>query len=102
MKYLLLAFLLAVLLVIIVAGPRGRHSPNRPLQFFPDMVFQSKVKPQQPSTFFADGVASRRPVNGTAPMGFEIPTHTAASEMANANGLQAADAHERLAFTEGP
>lgn len=102
MKYLFLGFLIVVLLVAIVAGPRGRHSPNRPLQFLPDMVFQSKVKPQQPSTFFADGVASRRPVNGVVPMGFEMPTHTAASEMANANGLQGADAHERLAFTEGP
>ncbi len=102
MKYLLLGFLVTVLLVVLVAGPRGRHSPNRPLQFFPDMVLQSKVKPQQPSAFFADGVASRRPVSGVVPMGFEMPRHTAASEMAHANDRQTADAHERLAFTEGP
>ena len=102
MKYLLLSFLVAVLLVAIVAGPRGRHTPNRPFQFFPDMVIQSKVKPQSPSGFFADGVGSRRPVNGVVPMGFEMAHHTAASELGNANGVQTAGEHERLAFTEGP
>lgn len=102
MKYLLLGFLIAVLLVAIVAGPRGRHSPNRPLEFFPDMVRQSKVKPQSPSGFFADGVGARRPVNGAVPMGFDMPHHTAASELTHANEVQTADEHERLAFTEGP
>ncbi len=102
MKYLLFGFLVAVLLVAIVAGPRGRHSSGRPLEFFPDMVRQSKVKPQSPSSFFADGVGPRRPVNGAVPMGFEMPHHTAASELGNADGLQNADQHERLAFTEGP
>ncbi len=102
MKYLLLGFLIAVLLVAIVAGPRGRHSTNRPLEFFPDMVRQSKVKPQSQSGFFADGIGPRRPVEGTVPMGFEMPTKTAASRVQGADGVQTAENHERLAFTEGP
>ena len=73
MKYFFLAFAAVILLVVIMAGPRGRHSPNRPLEFFPDMVRQMKVKPQSPSGFFADGNGPRRPVEGTVPMGYEIP-----------------------------
>ncbi len=77
MKYFFLAFTVAVLLVVIIAGPRGRHNGNRPLEFFPDMVRQSKVKPQSPSAFFADGIGQRRPVEGTVPMGYEIPREPA-------------------------
>ncbi len=47
MKYFLIAFAVVVLLVVLVAGPRGRHTPGRPFEFFPDMVRQSKVKPPQ-------------------------------------------------------
>ena len=39
---------------------------------------QDKLKFQKPSRFFADGVGSRLPVEGTIPMGFEIPVKTAA------------------------
>ncbi len=102
MKYLLLGFLIAVLLVVIVAGPRGRHSTGRPLEFFPDMVRQSKVKPQSPSGFFADGVGPRRPVEGAVPMGFEMAHATAASRLQPDSEVQTAENHERLAFTEGP
>ena len=102
MKYLLLGFLIAVLLVAIVAGPRGRHSTSRPLEFFPDMVRQSKVKPQSPSGFFADGVGPRRPVEGAVPIGFEMPHTTAASRLQPDSEVQTAENHERLAFTEGP
>ena len=102
MKYLLLGFLIVVLLVAIVAGPRGRHSTGRPLEFFPDMVRQPKVKPQSPSGFFADGVGPRRPVEGAVPMGFEMPHTTATSRLQPDSEVPKAGAHERLAFTEGP
>ena len=102
MRYLLLGFLITVLLVAIVAGPRGRHSTGRPFEFFPDMVRQSKVKPQSTSGFFADGVGPRRPVEGAVPMGFEQAHKTAFSRLPGADGPQTADNHERLAFTEGP
>lgn len=100
MKYFFLAFLLILLLVVVLAGPRGRHSPNRPLEFFPDMVRQSKVKPQSPSGFFADGIGPRRPVEGTAPMGFDIPHATAFSQLENA-APKPAD-NSSYAFAEAP
>ncbi|MBE7156832.1 MAG: cytochrome c [Rhodospirillales bacterium] len=103
MRYLLLGFLITVLLVVIVAGPRGRHSTGRPLEFFPDMVRQSKVKPQSTSGFFADGVGPRRPVQGAVPMGFEMPKQTAFKRIRGGDSeVQTAEEHERLAFTEGP
>lgn len=100
MKYFFLAFVVAVLLVILLAGPRGRHSPNRPLEFFPDMVRQPKVKAQSPSAFFADGIGPRRPVDGAVPMGFEIPHASAFSQAANADAPTTP--RDRYAFAAGP
>ena len=72
------------------------------MEFYPDMVRQGKVKPQQPSKFFADGVASRRPVEGSVPMGFDIPDKTAASEIATVSNGQAPAEPPRLRWTAGP
>ncbi len=102
MKYFFLAFLTVVFLVLIVAGPRGRHTPGRPLELFPDMVRQGKLKPQQPSKFFADGVGPRRPVEGSVPMGFEMRQTTAASEIAAVSAGQAPSDQPRLRWTAGP
>ena len=66
------------------------------------MVRQSKVKPQSPSGFFADGVGPRRPVEGAVPMGFEMPTKTANARLQPDSERPAVGNHERLAFTEGP
>jgi mono/diheme cytochrome c family protein len=60
-----LAVLIAVIAVIAMAGWRGHHFTRPPFEIFPDMNYQAKVKDQQPSVFFADGVASRLPVDGT-------------------------------------
>ena len=73
MRYFYLAFAVICLLVVVVAGPQGRHSVNRPFEFFPDMVRQHKVKAQSNSAFFADGIGPRRPVEGAVPIGFESP-----------------------------
>lgn len=73
MRYFLLAFAVVVLLVVVIAGPRGVKTVNRPLEFFPDMVRQHKVKAQSNSAFFADNIGPRRPVEGAVPMGFEMP-----------------------------
>ena len=82
MKYFFLGFIVVCIAVFCVAGRRGIHSPNRPLEFYPDMVRQDKVKPQSPSGFFADGVGPRRPVEGVVPMGYVPPKQTAFSEVA--------------------
>jgi len=65
MRYFHLAVLLAVIAVIGMAGFRGHHFQKPPFELFPDMNYQPKVKDQQPSSFFADGMASRPPVDGT-------------------------------------
>jgi mono/diheme cytochrome c family protein len=65
MRYFFLTVLLAVLAVIVIAGFRGSKSSRRPVEFFPDMRHQPKVKTQKPSVFFADGSAARMPIPGT-------------------------------------
>jgi mono/diheme cytochrome c family protein len=65
MRYFNLAVLLVVIAVVGMAGFRGHHFPKPPFEIFPDMNYQPKVKDQQPSNFFADGMASRPPVDGT-------------------------------------
>ena len=108
MKYFFLIFLTLVLLVLAVAGLRGgsgldgRHSPNRPLEFFPDMVRQSKLKPQSPDKFFANGVSGQLPIVGTAPMGYDIPGHTAFSQLGAEAAGHAPAEQPRLRYTEAP
>jgi mono/diheme cytochrome c family protein len=65
MRYFNLAVLFAVIAVVAMAGRRGHHFRGTPFELFPDMNYQPKVKDQQPSAFFADGMASRQPVDGT-------------------------------------
>jgi mono/diheme cytochrome c family protein len=65
MRYFNLAVLLAVIAVVAMAGWRGHRFSKPPFEIFPDMNYQPKVKDQQPSAFFADGLASRPPVDGT-------------------------------------
>ena len=102
MKYFFLIFITLVLLIVSVAGLRGRHTPGRPLQFFPDMVIQSKLKPQSPDGFFANRVSGQLPVAGTAPMGYNIPAHTAFSQMSAEEGGGAPTERPRLRYTEAP
>jgi mono/diheme cytochrome c family protein len=67
MRYFLLLFVLTCVAVVGVAGFRGSHSPRPPIELFPDMVRQNKVRPQTPSVFFADGESSRPIPVGTVP-----------------------------------
>src|SRR2546423_5148249 len=70
-------FLLICLLVTIasvaVLGFRGQKTTNEPWEIFPDMVRQMKVRAQAPLGFFADGRGPRMPINGTVPIGYEMP-----------------------------
>lgn len=71
--FLILGFL--IVLIVAVAGWRGHKFSRPPIEIFPDMDVQPKVKAQDPSSFFADGRGNRPPVPGTVPMGFEAPLH---------------------------
>ena len=66
-------FLLCTIAIIAVFGFRGQTSTGPPLELFPDMVRQMKVRAQAPLNFFADGRGPRLPVAGTMPIGYEMP-----------------------------
>ena len=65
MRYFILIFAVLVLVVIGVAGRRGDLTRNRPIQIFPDMKRQLKLRPQTANGFFASGLSSQLPQPGT-------------------------------------
>ena len=65
MRYFLLIFAVVILVVIGVAGRRGDLTRNRPIQIFPDMKRQLKLRPQTANGFFANGLSSQLPQPGT-------------------------------------
>jgi mono/diheme cytochrome c family protein len=75
MRYFLLAFLIALVLVVGIAGSRGKTSRKPPIEVIPDMDRQPKIRPQTPNDFFADGRASRLPVQGTVARGSAFLDH---------------------------
>ncbi len=78
MKYFFLSYFIIAVLIVSAAGFRGDKSRNTPIEIFPDMDHQAKVKYQVSSDFFADGSGGRRPVANTVPIGYEMPTKSAA------------------------
>ena len=75
----LVIFLLCTIAIIAVFGFRGQTSTGPPLELFPDMVRQMKVRAQAPLNLFADGRGPRLPVAGTVPIGYEMPKKEAAA-----------------------
>ena len=69
MRYFLLIFALSVVTVMGVFGKRGHTFKQPPLEIFPDMDRQPKLRPQQPSFTFANGRSSQVPVAGTVARG---------------------------------
>ena len=61
--------------MMTLLGFQGEHRLVPAIEFFGDMKRQSKVKYQAPSLFFSDGRGARPPVDGTIPMGYDIPGH---------------------------
>jgi mono/diheme cytochrome c family protein len=70
MRYFFLAYALIALLVVGIFGFRGQHFSKPPIQLFPDMDDQDKIRAQKPDAFFSDGHGSRLPVGQTQPRGF--------------------------------
>ena len=69
MRYFFLAYALIVIMVIGIFGFRGDKFEQPPIEIFPDMDHQDKIKAQTGSDFFQDGLGSRKPVPGTQPLG---------------------------------
>lgn len=74
MRYFLLIFGVAVVLVMAIAGKRGDMSRRSPIEVFPDMDRQLKLRPMQPNGFFANGLSSQPHVPGTIARSTPIQT----------------------------
>lgn len=85
-------FLLGICSIIALAGFRGQKSTQPPIEVFPDMDHQPKYQPQHPTTFFQDGRGARKPVNGTVPIGYNLPGRYLQSGAKNAG-------YDTLGFT---
>jgi len=69
MRYFLLLLALAVVTVMGVFGKRGDTFKKPPLEIFPDMDRQAKLRPQTPNLTFANGRSSQEPVANTVGRG---------------------------------
>jgi len=69
MRYILLLLGLTVVLTMGVLGKRGDFSRRRPIEIFPDMVRQPKLRPQTVDAFFKNGLSSQPIVPGTVARG---------------------------------
>lgn len=76
MRYFLSLFVIAVVLTVAIAGMRGSLSRRSPLEIFPDMDRQLKLRPQTPNGFFANGRSSQPQVPGTIARSKPIQTRT--------------------------
>ena len=65
MRYFLLFWLLLCVTVVAIAGFRGHTSRKPPIEIFPDMDRQPKLRPQTTFDFYEDNRSSRLPVSGT-------------------------------------
>ena len=77
MRYFITGFVVIVCLVISTAGFRGSFTRNSPIEVFPDMDRQAKVRPQAPNLFdyvfgAGDGRGSRFPVAGSVARGAAV------------------------------
>lgn len=65
MRYFLLLFGLAVVLVIAIAGGRGDMTRRTPIEVFPDMDRQLKLRPSEPNGFLPNRRSSQPHPVGT-------------------------------------
>ncbi len=94
-----LIFALVSIAFVAVLGFRGQKSTRPEIEIFPDMVRQPKVRAQSVSNFFSDQRGARKPVDGTVPLGYEMPLPNeqgAATDQAGEMKMQS-----RLGFSEG-
>ena len=79
MKYFLTLYILAIVTLIGVAGFRGEISRKPPIEVFPDMDRQMKLRPQEPNVTFGNSRSSQPYVEGTIFRGMpyqDVPTNT--------------------------
>jgi mono/diheme cytochrome c family protein len=77
MRYVIgfiLIFLAGMAATVGIAGFRGHLSRKPPIEIFPDMDRQLKLRPQQPNDFFANGLSSQLPPAGAVARSAPIQT----------------------------
>jgi mono/diheme cytochrome c family protein len=74
MRYFLLTFVVIVAIGIAIAGKRGDTSRRPPIEVFPDMDRQLKLRPMEPNGFFANGLSSQPHPAGTIARSTPIQT----------------------------
>ncbi|MEO5717746.1 MAG: cytochrome c [Chthoniobacterales bacterium] len=94
-----LIFALVSIAFVAVLGFRGQKSSRPEIEIFPDMVRQPKVRAQSVSNFFADQRGARKPVDGTVPMGYEMPLPNEQGTAVDQAGEMKMD--PRFGFSEG-
>ena len=94
-----LIFTLVTIAWIAFFGFRGQKSTKPEIEIFPDMVRQMKVRAQSESNFFADQRGARHPVEGTVPIGYEMPLPNEQGTAVDESGEMAM--HPHLGFSEG-
>jgi mono/diheme cytochrome c family protein len=65
MRYFVIGFFLACAVVVGVAGFRGGMSRRPPIEVFPDMDRQPKLRPQTLNQFLPEGLSSQPILEGT-------------------------------------
>jgi len=96
-----LIFLLTGIAMVSFLGFRGEKSTGSPIEVFPDMVRQPKVRAQAPLGFFADDRGSRVPVAGTVPIGYDMPAPTVQASPGSAPVQSGGEDRPRIAFSAG-
>src|ERR1035441_10197026 len=77
MRYILSILLIGAAIGVAVFGTlglQGKMSRKPPMELFPDMDRQAKLRPQEPNHFFANGVSSQLPPAGTVARSLPIQT----------------------------
>jgi mono/diheme cytochrome c family protein len=96
-----LIFALLGVAMVAFLGFRGQKSTGSPIEVFPDMVRQIKVRPQAPLGFFADNRGMRPPVAGTVPIGYEMPQQNAQANPGTAPLPTGQERQSPFAFSAG-
>ncbi|MDQ6626039.1 MAG: cytochrome c [Verrucomicrobiota bacterium] len=96
-----LIFLLTGIALIGFLGFRGRISSAPPIEVFPDMVRQPKIRAQAASGFFADHRGMRVPVGGTVPIGYDMPKPGVAPSPGTSPAPGGSHDLAQVAFSEG-
>ena len=77
MRYILSILLIGAAIGVAVFGTfglQGKMSRKPPMELFPDMDRQAKLRPMEPNHFFANGVSSQLPPTGTVARSQPIET----------------------------